>query len=46
MDADGATDIQDLEKLYDALQQTEIESPLFEGKIGAAIGSRYYYSIL
>jgi len=39
-DADGATDIRDLAKLYDALNVVQRHSTTLGGHIGAAIGSR------
>jgi len=40
-DADGATDIKDLSKLYESLLKKEDSSQnVFQGPVGAAIGSR------
>ena len=40
MDADGATEIEDLEKLYDSILKTETKDSVLGGTVGVAVGSR------
>jgi dolichyl-phosphate beta-glucosyltransferase len=44
VDADGASDIKDLPKLYDALVEAEVHSDTLKGSVGMAIGSRAHLS--
>lgn len=39
-DADGASEISDLAKLYDRIQEVSVDMPRLGGTVGVAIGSR------